>query len=740
MAVGQRVPMIDAVQRVTGRVPYVMNFSLPGMLTGRILRSPHPHAQLIRIDISKAEALPGVHAVVTRDDLERFRLDPFYGPLVRDQPVLAIERVRYAGEPVAAVAAVDERTAQRALDLIDVEYKELPAVFDAVEALAEAAPIVQGETNLHDRFEVRHGDLDEGFGEADLIVEEEYHCPPVQHVPLEPHVSVARYEAGQLTVWSSTQSPYAVRDMLAQIFRLPLTSVRVITQTLGGGYGSKLYGKLEPITALLARKSGSPVRVAADRAEDFLMSCRSAATIRIRTGVTRDGRIVASHVRCFYNKGAYAETGSRVTRTGGQAALAAYRVPNSVIESNAVFTNLVPSGPFRGPGTAQAVWAAECHLDQVARQLGMDALALRRRNLVADGDRYIGGGELDDLHLDALLANAATAIGWDERVPARDGKLRRGRAIAVCVKTTRTPSSSAASCKLNEDGSLHVLTSSVEMGQGAKTALCQIAAEATGVPYAQVSISEPDTDVTPFDETTSASRTTHVMGSAIQVAGADLRRQLAELAAEVFEVAPDDLDLAGGVISVRGAPGRSTTYGALIRQLRIGTVLGQGRFTSRARPDPVTGQPGVSAHWHHGVCGAEVEVDTETGQVRVRKLHTGVFAGRVVNPQQCELQNEGSALFGMGQSLMEEMAFDAGHLVNPNLSDYLIPSFGDLPWTLSVDVLEGDSGEIHGLGETTLPPAVAAVSAAVADAVGHSIRELPLTPERVLRTIREGTG
>jgi CO/xanthine dehydrogenase Mo-binding subunit len=277
MAIGQRVPMIDAVQRVTGRIAYVLNHELPGMQVGAILRSPYPHARIVRIDATKATELPGVACVVTRDDLAGDDIDPFYGPLVRDQPVLAIERVRYVGEAVAAVAAVDEATARRALDLIDVEYEELPAVFDAVEALDPSAPIVQGETNLHDRFEVRHGNLEAGFEQADLVVEEEYHCPAVQHVPLEPHVTLAQFESGRLTVWSSTQSPYAVRDLLAQIFKLPLTQVRVITQTLGGGYGSKLYGKLEPIAALLALKAGRPIRIVLDRADDFLMSCRSAA-------------------------------------------------------------------------------------------------------------------------------------------------------------------------------------------------------------------------------------------------------------------------------------------------------------------------------------------------------------------------------------------------------------------------------------------------------------------------------
>lgn len=742
MAIGQRVPMVDAVQRVTGRIPYVLNLELLGMLAGRILRSPHPHARIVRVDTRAAERLPGVVVIATGADLADERLDPYYGPLVRDQPVLAIDRARYAGEAVAAVAAVDERTALQAMDLIEVEYEKLPAVFDAVAALDASAPIVQTDTNVHDRFEIGQGDVEAGYAQADLVVEETYHCPAVQHVPLEPHVSLAQFEAGQLTIWSSTQTPYVVRDQLARIFKLPHTRVRVIVQTLGGGYGAKTYPKLEPIAALLAWKSGRPVRIALDRAEDFITTCRSAATIKLKTGVMRDGTIVAARVQCFFNKGAYAETGSRVTRTGGQASLAPYAIPNKLVDSYAVFTNIVPSGPFRGPGTAQAVWATESHFDEVARRIGVDPLELRRRNLVRDGDRYIAGGELEDLHYEALLDDAERVIAYRSGHPLSEGgsaTTRRGQAIAVCLKTTRTPSTSAASCKLNEDGSLHVLTSSVEMGQGAKTVLCQMAADAAAVPLDRVSISDPDTDLTPYDDTTSASRTTHVMGTAIQMAGHDVRRQVAELAAEELEVSPEDLELADGVITVKGAPERSMTYGDLVRKLRLGTVLGQGRFISRAKIDSHTGQPGASAHWHHAVCAAEVEVDTETGHVTVTKLHGGVYAGVAINPRQCELQTEGSVLFGLGQSLMEEMVFDDGRLTNPNLSDYLIPSFGDMPLSLTTSVLEtADSDEVHGLGETTLPPAVAAISAAVADAVGHSMTELPITPERVLRALRGG--
>jgi CO/xanthine dehydrogenase Mo-binding subunit len=738
VTIGQRVPMIDAAERVTGRARYVLNVEVPGMLVGRILRSPYPHARLQRLDVSKAERLPGVLAVVSRADLlERERFDPFYGPLLRDQPVLALDRVRYAGEALAAVAAIDEETAEQAIELIEAEYDELPAVFDPSAALAADAPILHGESNIGDQFEIRRGELQQGLREADFVFEDEYRCPPVQHVPLEPHVSIAMMDGNKLTVWSSTQTPYVVRAQLAAIFRLPHSHVRVIVHTLGGAYGSKCYPKLEPITALLAWKARRPVKLVLSRSEDFLASCRSGALVRLKSGVMRDGTLIARHTACYFNKGAYTETGPRVIRTGGLASSAAYRIPNVHLESYAVFTNLPPSGPFRAPGAAQTVWASECHMDAIARQLGMDPLELRRRNLVRNGDRYVGGGELDDLHLDELLENAERAIEWTDRAQEVEGVRRRGKGIALAIKTTSTPSTSTATCKLNEDGSLSVLTSSVEMGQGAKTALAQIAADAASLALDQVSISEPDTDSTPFDQTTSSSRTTYSMGTAIRLAADEVRQQLTDLAASELEVSAEDVVTAEGRVSVRGAPERWLTYRDLVRKSRRGNLLGRGSFTSQAKPDPITGEPGVSAHWHHAVGAAEVDVDTETGRVEVVRFHSGVFVGRIINPIQCELQAEGSVTFGLGQVLMEEMAFDDGRLTNPSLSDYMLPSFEDLPNSMIIDVLEEPgSDEIHGIGETALPPVAAAVANAVTDAIGVPFHELPITPERVLRALR----
>ncbi|MBI4494956.1 MAG: xanthine dehydrogenase family protein [Chloroflexi bacterium] len=740
MAIGQRVPMVDAVERVTGRVQYTLNLELPGMLVGRILRSTQPHARLARVDARAAERLPGVLAVVTRDDLrDRERFDPFFGPLVRDQPVLALDQVRYVGEAVAAVAAVDEATAEQALELIEVEYEPLPAVFDPEAALAPEAPVLHGESNVMDRYQVRRGDVEQGFREADLVFEAEYRTPPVQHVPLEPHVSIGQVVGDRITLWSATQTPHNVRAQVAAIFRRPLSQVRIIVPTLGGGYGSKCYPKLEPLAALLAWKARRPVKLALSRAEDLLTTNRSGSIIRLKTGILRDGTLVAHRATCYFSKGAYTETGPRVVASGTRAGAACYRTPNVQLDGYTVFTNLPPSGPFRAPGAAQTVWAMESHLDAIARQLGLDPLALRRKNLVRDGDRYVGGGVLEALHFDPLLERATRAIDWDAPRPeSAQPSVRRGKGVAISLKTLLTPSISTAACKLNEDGSLSVLTSSVEMGQGAKTVLAQIAAEAMGLPLDQVLISEPDTDTTPYDQTTSSTRTTSCMGAAIRLAVGEVQRQVAELAAAELEVAPEDVVLADGRASVRGVPERSTGYGELVRKSRRGNLLGHGTFVNRAKPDPVTGEPGASSEWHHAVSAAEVEVDTDTGKVRVLRFHSGVFVGRMVNPTQCELQTEGSVTFGLGQGLQEELVFDDGRLANPNLGDYLLPSFKDLPPELSVQVLE-DAGlnEIHGIGETSLPSVVAAVGNAVADALGVTVRELPLTPERVLRAIQE---
>jgi CO/xanthine dehydrogenase Mo-binding subunit len=764
-AVGQTLPMLDAQERVSGRINYVLNVELPGMLFGKILRSPFPHARLVGVDSSRAERLTGVNAVLTRSDFGATAgFEGKYGRVFRDQTVVALDKVRFVGDPVAAVAAANEEIAAEALSLIDIGYEELPAVFDEEEALKPAAPLVHDPrpeqqpvfskliqdlpagSNLCSHFKLRRGDVEQGFREADFVFEDVFRSPAAQHVPLEPHVTVAEFFQGKLTIWTSTQMPHAIRAQMAELFNLPLARVRVIVETLGGGFGSKGSLRLEPITSFLAMKAKRPVKIVLRREEEFVTVCKHPATIRIKTGVMKSGALVARQVSANFNTGAYSDIGPIVARNGGSAMSGPYKIPHVRIDSCAVWTNIVPAGALRGFGVPQAVWAYESQMDLIAERLALDPVEFRRKNLLRDGDFFATGEKLADLHYDELLDQVAADLQWtssdarwlDGNRPAKEKDVRRhGKGLALVIKATITPSTSAAALKLNEDGSLNVLTSSVELGQGAKTVLAQIAADALQVPLARVSVSDPDTELTPYDQQTSSSRTTFSMGGAIGKAAADLKRQLFDHAADLLEASVSDLVLEEGRVAIRGTPGRSLAYGEIALRSNQGNLIGRGAFNTRGGLDLETGQGIGSVHWHQGAIGCEVEVDMETGKVKVLQLSPCVFAGRVVNPRLCELQLDGCAIFGLGQALFEEMAYDdRGQLLNANLGDYNVPSFEDIPKQLNSRAVEHTgSQELHGIGETLLPPVMAAIGNAVYNAVGARIHDLPLTPEKVLRQL-----
>jgi CO/xanthine dehydrogenase Mo-binding subunit len=764
--VGDTLPMLDAAERVSGRINYALNFELPGMLVGKILRSPVAHARLLRVDGSRAARLAGVGSVLTREDFGAEKeFSGRYGRIFRDQTVVAFDKVRFVGDPVAAVAAANEDIAEEALSLIKTEYEEIDAVFNEEEALKPGTPLVHdprpaqqpmfskliqdlpGGSNVCSHFKLRHGDVEQGFRQADFVFEDVFRSPAAQHVPLEPHVSIAQYFQGKLTIWTSTQMPHAIRSQMAELFNLPLARVRVIVETLGGGFGSKGSLRLEPITSFLALKANRPVKIVLKREEEFVTVCKHPATIHIKTGVTKDGTLLARQVNANFNTGAYSDIGPVVARNGGSAMSGPYRIPHVWIDSRAVWTNLVPAGALRGFGVPQAVWAYESQMDIMAERLSLDPTEFRRKNLLRDGDSFATGENLDGMHYDELLNQAAASVNWT----ARDARwlgapwatdcqtsLRRGKGLALVIKATITPSTSAAALKLNEDGSLNVLTSSVELGQGAKTVLAQIAAEALQVPFSAVSVSDPDTDLTPYDQQTSSSRTTFSMGGAIGKAAEDLKQQLLEKTAVLLEASANDLVLAEGRVAVRGSPNRSLSYGEIVLRSNQGNFIGHGSFSTRGGLDLETGQGIGSVHWHQGAIACEVEVDSDTGKVRVLQLNPYVFAGRVVNPRLCELQLEGSAIFGFGQALFEEMVYDEhGQIMNRNLGEYNVPSFEDIPRELNPFALELEgSDELHGIGETLLPPVMAAIGNAVYNAVGARLRDLPLTAEKVLRELR----
>lgn len=751
--VGRAMPMRDALERVSGTLPFTLNHSLPGMAHAKVLRSPYPHALVRKVDATEAEALPGVVAVLTGADLgPGSGLSPFYGGPRDDQPVVAIDRVRYVGDAVAVVVAETAGIAAEALNYIDVEYEELPFVIDADEASRPDAPQLHGEYpgNGCGAWRLRHGDIEQGWRESDRIYEHTFHSPTANHVPMEPHVTVAHLDdAGVMNVWTAAQSPYGVHAGLVKVLNLPPEQVRVVAFNLGGAYGGKGGIKLEPMVACAARKANRPVRLALDREEVFTTCGKHAARITIKTGVKQDGTLIARQVDIAWNAGAYAVSSPFASRQGMVRAPGPYRIPHVAVDSRAYYTNSVPTGPFRGAMTSQLCWAYESQLDEIAADLGIDPVAIRQRNLLRDGDTYATGEVFDHVHYLPLLADAAAAIDWQPedaeiRRPGPNAGKVRGKGVALMIKHTLTPSRSEATIELTADGDCTILSSSVEMGQGARTSLHQLVADELGVPLETISAPFPDTARTPYDLTTSSSRTSHTMGTALKHASLDVKSQLRELASGVLEALAADVEVAGGQIGVIGSPEPKLSYGEVMRRAGVPSVTGSGVFQSPPGSGHLNenGQGIATVHWHEGAIGVEVEIDTNTGKVHVLQAHACSYAGRVLNPVLVRQQIEGNVIFGLGPAMFEEYVWDQGQMTNPNLSDYMIPSFLDVPDHLTSTALSTDDPEadMHGVGEMTVPVVAPAIRNAIYHATGARIFDLPLTAERVYRAIHEAAN
>lgn len=754
---------LDAELKVTGQIPYALNVDLPGMAFARCVRSPHAHARILGIDASRARAMPGVLCVLTRDDLVHDDVFPFYGAAIKDQPLVAIDKARHVGDVVGAVVAVDAASAAEAAESVEVDYEQLPAVFDALEAARPDAPLVHEQivgyyeipanagirpengTNLINHMKVRRGDVERGFAEAELIVEEVYSSPALQHCALEPHVTVARWKDGELTIWSSTQMPYFVRQQVAAVFKMPVEKVRVLVHSLGGGYGSKTYARMEPLTAMLARETGRPVKLVLSRAEEFVTTTKHEARVRIKTGVRLSGEIRAREVEIHYNAGAYADRSGTIARSGGVGAVGPYRIPNVRVDAYAVYTNRPNAVPFRGLAVSQVAWAYECHTDEVARRLGMDPLEFRRRNLLRDGEAFCTGEAMHDVHFHALLEDAAAAIGYDEPPPAPSTPERVvGRGLGVIIKHMGSnPATTQLQIRLDADGSIAALSSTVEIGQGARVVLAREVARALGIPEERVQVPYVDTGLTPPDQGTSSSRSSFFNALAARAAAGDLKRQVREMASRMFEVPADTVQVRQGMVFLPPSSARRDPIPieALLRMANIPSLTGTGSFRTEIGLDPETGQGKASHHWHQAAAGAIVEVDRETGKVYLRRLHLATHAGRVIDRSNAELQNEGCATFGLSQALFEEMAFDGGQVINPNLADYHIASLADFPTDFTTTLAESPDpeAEVHGLGETGLPAVPPAIGNALRDALGVRLRTIPLTPERVLDAL-EGAG
>ena len=729
----------DAVARVNGTLELVQSMSVPNMVHARVIRSPYPHATVTFVDADEARSMPGVIGVWSGADLEAHpALDPYFGALRRDQPILAI-RPRYAGDPVVMVVAETEAQAAAAAMAVDVDYDELPYVVDAVRAAQPGAAVVHDDWPDNDcgTTRLRHGDIEEGWRQSDRVYTDVYTSPPASHVPMEPHVAIAEFTNDDLIVWTSAQSPFLVRNALAEIFKMPKERVSVRVQNVGGGYGGKNQVKIEPIAAAAAFLTGRPVRLELTRVEVFQTVGKHAAHVEITTGVKHDGTIVARHVKIHWNAGAYAVTSPGASGQGLVRAPGPYRIPYVAVDSTARYTNTVPTGPFRGAMTSQLCWAYESQLDDIARDLGIDPVELRRRNVLVDGDEFATGEVMHDMHVQDLLDATAAAIGWDEPLPAPTPTRVRGRGLAVMLKSTMTPTRSEARLIARADGTFVAHAGSVEMGQGARPTMMQLAAEAIGVPVDAIELPYPDTQVAPFDTMTASSRSTFSMGRALGAAADDLRLQLSEVAAAQLGVGAETLSHANGAIHRDGE--FACSYADVLRGANLDQIAGEGVYQSVGGPGSLdeNGQGLATAHWHQGAAAAEVEVDLETGHVTVVAAHGACYAGHVVDAVRVRQQNEGCVVFGLGPTLFEELVYDDGQIVNPNLSDYMIPSIVDVPTKLTSTAVEsGDAAsELHGVGEMAVPPVAPAVANAVFAATGVRIRDLPLSPERVLRAL-----
>src|SRR6266513_1960586 len=759
--IGKTFRRLDYETKVTGRAQYLADMSVPGMCHGKILRSPYPHARIKRIDASKAQKVAGVVAVLTRDDiLHDEGIEPYYGPVFKDQTIVAVEKVRHVGDPVAAVAALTVDAAEEALKLIEVDYEELPAVLNVQDAIKQDPTLVHEKvripesgfadlaelkpidgTNICTHFKLNRGDIDRGFAEADQIFEDTFTLPATQHSFLETHACIAAVEPrGRITVWATTQNPFVVRTQLANIFKVPVSKVRVIVPYLGGGYGGKVYPKVEPITVALAQKAGRPVRVVLSREEVFYTITKHAAVIRMKTGVKKDGILVARECEIHLDTGAYAEIGSRVAKKSGYTAAGPYRIPNLKIDSYSVYTNKPPAGAFRGFGVSQSAWAVESQMDIIAAALKMDPLELRKKNGYDEGDKFVTDETLHAVGLKECLDEVAKSIGWENKsfkgsnVQGSTGtSLRRGKGLACMIKATITPSISCAVVKLNEDASLSIYAGTVEMGQGSETVLAQIAGKELGIPLQTIQVLGVDTDVVPYDLTTSSSRSTFHMGKAVQLAAQDILRQLKQIVVKEYNVPEDKVIFADGKIRL---PETQLDFAEVMFKrfgMQGGTLVGEGQVKTSTKDE--FGEKSTSAFWFLAAGAAEVEVDVDTGKFKLIKYATAVDVGKALNPLGCRQQLSGAAITGMGQAMFEEIAYDNGQLINPNLVDYVLPSLGDMPAVIDPICVEtpdrnGPFGA-KGIGESALIPVAPAIANAIYDAVGVRIKDLPIKAEKI---------
>ena len=722
--VGRSIARVDAVDKVTGRAKFTGDLNMPGMLHGKILRSPFPHARIRGIDASKAEALPGVAAVLTSKDIHDTQ------PIYSGRPVIALDKARYIGEPVAAVAAEDIRTAEDALALVHVDYEELPAAAGIDAAIAEGAPLVHDDApgNICGHERVEKGDIRQGFAESEEIFEDTFTFPMVYHYALEPHSVIAQWTDEGVTVYSSSQHPFQVRGDIAKIFGLRPTQVRMIIPFLGGGFGSKSYTKFEPLVVALARKARRPVKIVNSVAESMLTVRRHGARVRLKTGVKRDGTIVAREAEIYLDTGGYADNGPQVATRAATRVLGPYRIPHIRTDASAVYTNKSSAGSFRAIGAPQVIFASESHLDMIAERLGIDPAELRLKNFLKKGEELRPKLRGMDADLPSSLKTLVRASEWRRR------SKKKGAAMGLACGATNAGATpvSVAMVRLLSDGTLVAYAGSTEMGQGVRTVLSQIIAEELHLPIEAIQVGGADTKVTPYDASTGSSRSTTLMGTAIQRAARDLKQQLLKIGAEALRVKPGQIQLLDGAM-VAGEM-RLTFKEAVERRFGGGgELIGHGDVGPE-----ITGS--LPVFWEIGMGSAELAVDKETGEIALTRYVSVADVGKAIHPEGCVGQEEGASMMGIGHTLFEQMIYEDGQLVTAGLIDYRVPRFGDVPAEFETVLVENEDGPgphgARGMGEGGLVAVAPAITSALARGYGVRIRDLPLTPERVWRALK----
>lgn len=774
--IGKSIPRLDGVEKVTGEAEYVQDMSFNGMLYARIKTSPYAHALIKKIDTSKAKELPGVKAILTGEQAYQK-----LGIYIVDKPILAVDKVRYFGEAVAAVAAVDIDTAERAIELIEVQYEPLPVLLDVEEAVKPDAILIhedlknyktipnvyfpEPDTNIPNHFKLRKGDVDKGFGESDFIIENKFYVPQILHVPMETHAVIAKWGTGdKIKIWSSAQSPYTLRNLFSIALNVPIQNIDVTIPYIGGGFGGKAGIHLEPLVALLSKAAkGKPVKLVATREEEIsTLPCRQGLTARIKTGVKKSGKIVAEEIEYLWDAGAYADYGVNITRATGYSGAGPYEIDNVKLDSKTVYTNHLFGTAYRGFGHAEIFWAIERQMELIAKKIGMDSLEFRLKNLLRPGAITITGEPIHEQSGNVIkcIQTVADRIEWgkpkseEEKALEKETGKYRGKGIAVLHKAPAMPSNAATSAivQMNEDGSVRFNVSGVDMGQGAYTIMAQIIAERLHIPIEKVhTVFETNTDAATYDWQTVASRMTILAGNAVIEACDDLENQIFEMAGIVLRAARRDLSIGDQCVYVKQFPEEKIYYSEMAVGYTYpngnaigGPLIGRGKSIAQGLTilDKETGQGRPALDWTFGAHAMEVEVDTNTGDVNVLKIVTAIDLGKIMNEMIVKGQITGGIIQGLGTAISEELKYnEEGKLLTRSFVDYKIPTMQDLPEKIEIHYIEtpqldGPYGA-RGCAEHPMISITSAMGNAIADATGAELFETPFTADKVYTALNK---